>query len=412
MIKTANAVIIGAGVIGTSITSFLSEKMEKVVLIDREGVATRASGSCYGMIWTQLRKPGTELNITRRTYELYDELIQNHFKIDVELEKLGGLTVGLTDAQYLAMDSFVKERRALGMPIMRIDGKETRELEPNLSKEVKGAVYCKEDMQINPYKTVMAFAELARRRGAEILTGTEAHRINVKNGKVKSVETSAGIIETEKVVVSAGAWSRLLVKDLGIDLPIYPQRQQSLVTEPREKLLYRTMQAARELSEEDAINHPEYLLECSHPVEGHEEKDLPQIQQEVEETVFPYLKPTVSGTVVLGCTFEYAGYDRRTSIRGISAVMETTARICPKLKDAQIIRTWADFTPYTFDFVPIYGKRKDYEGLYIAAGHPHAFSHAPAVGEMFATLLTDEKSLNAFGREQLEYGDVHRYDPN
>ncbi len=410
MTKTADVVIIGAGIIGSSITSFLSKKMNNVILIDKEGIAARASGSCYGMIWKQLRKPGPELNITNRTYELYDELIENEFDIDVELEKMGGLTVGLTDAQYLAMDTFVKERQSLGIPVIRIDGYETRELEPNLSENVKGAIYCKEDMQINPYKTVMAFAEMAKRYGAEILTGTEAYRINVENGKIKSVTTSAGIIETEKVVISAGAWSRLLVKDLGIDLPIYPQRQQSLVTEPREKLLWRTMQAARELSEEDAIEHPEYLLECSHPVEGYTEEDLPQRQQQVEETVFPYLKPTVSGTIVLGCTFEYAGYDRRTSIRGMSAVMETATKICPKLNDAQIIRSWADFTPYTFDFVPIYGKRKDYEGLYIAAGHPHAFSHAPAVGEMFATLLTDGSSLNALGREQLEYGNVHRYD--
>ncbi len=65
--------------------------------------------------------------------------------------------------------------------------------------------------------------------------------------------------------------------------------------------------------------------------------------------------------------------------------------------------------PYTFDSKAILGKIGNIEGLYSAAGHPHAFSHAPTVGEIFAALLTNEKTLSSFAKDILRQASIERF---
>lgn len=407
MNRTANTVVIGGGIIGTAVAAFLAEKMDKVILIERHGISSQASGSNYGMVWIQPRTPGFEITIARRSQELYDNLIANEFDIDIEYEKVGGLTVGFTEAQNKAIELYCQRKQEDGIPVQKIDGNIVKELEPNLSKDITSAIYCEQDAQLNPYLTTMAFSNLARRRGAEIMTETEVVGINSKYGKIYSIDTSKGTIFTDVVVCCAGCWSRKIAATAGVDIPIYPQRLQSLVTEPLEKLLTRTIQGARDLSDEDAIEHPEYALDFDFEISGDTEEDLPKI--EVEDSIFAFIKPTLSGTVVLGTTNEFVGFDKRTTPRGMSAIIKEVTKICPILKNAKIIRTWAGLIPYTFDSRPILGKVEEVGGLYIAAGHPHAFSHAPTVGEILTTLITDEKLLDDRASMILNYAAINRF---
>ncbi|MCL2388364.1 MAG: FAD-binding oxidoreductase, partial [Defluviitaleaceae bacterium] len=280
----------------------------------------------------------------------------------------------------------------------------------NLSREITASIYCDKDIQINPYMTVMAYSNLAKRRGAEILSGTEVFGINMEAGKIVSVETSAGVIATSLVIVANGYMSRPLVRPLGINLPIFPQRLESLVTEPSEKLLTRTIHGMRYLTAEEAETDPQSALEYEYKVDAVEdEADLPKI--DVEDTIFAFLKPTMSGTMVLGTTSEFVGIDRRTTPRGLSAIIKESVKICPKLANANIIRTWAALIPFTFDSKPILGKVPDFEGLYIAAGHPHAMSHAPAVGEAFAELFFNENNLSERSNFIFEQTSITRF-PN
>lgn len=407
MSRKADAVVIGGGIVGSAITAFLAEKMDRVILVEREGIASRASGSNYGMAWIQPRRPGFELEIAQRSIEIYHDFMENQFDIDIEWEAVGGLTVGTTPSQAKAIKWYCDQKNKMGVPVENIDGKEVLELEPNLTKDVTGAVYCKYDNQLNPMATTLAFANLARRRGAEIHSGVVADRVVIEKDRVTGVETSVGRIETPKVVIAAGCWSRFLCRDAGIEIPVFPQRLQSLVTEPMDRLLTRTIQGSRDLTDEEAETHPELALDFDFPSTGDTEDDLPK--QEVEDTIFAYLKPTVSGTIVLGTTNEFAGYDRRTTTRGLSAIMKACVRLCPGLDNTNIIRTWAALIPFTFDSRPILGGIDEVEGMYIATGHPHAFSHAPTVGEIFGTLLTDPRSLNDFQKDILAKASFSRF---
>jgi len=179
------------------------------------------------------------------------------------------------------------------------------------------------------------------------------------------------------------------------------------VTEPMDKLLTRIIQGARELSDKDAEEHPEYALEYDYAISGTTEEDLPKM--EVERTIFAFLKPTVSGTIVLGTTSEFVGRDRRVTPRGLSGIMKETLKICPALSTSKIIRAWAALIPYTFDSKPILGKVPEISGLFMAAGHPHACSHAPAVGEVFVELFTKENSMCELSKFILEETSITRF---
>ena len=93
----------------------------------------------------------------------------------------------------------------------------------------------------------------------------------------------------------------------------------------------------------------------------------------------------------------------------ISAIIKETQKICPALANTHIIRTWAALIPYTFDSKPILGNVPDVSGLYIAAGHPHAMSHAPAVGEVFTELIMNEDSMSESAKFIFEQACLTRF---
>ena len=404
--KKADIVIVGGGVIGAAIASSLAREIKDVLLIEKEGIAAQASGSNYGIVDCP-RAPGFEYKAVSRSLELYDDLVENHFDLDIEYEKVGGLIVGFTPAQSKVLKWYCKSINDIGVDMEFVDGREVAELEPNLNPDIIAGAYCENDVQVNPYKTVMAFANLARRRGAAIQCGTEVTKINLTAGKVYSVDTTAGTIETSAVIVANSYMSRQLMQTIGIDIPIFPQRLQSLVTAPQERLLTRIVQGARCISDEEAEDNPEYAVDYDYPLEWPAESGLPTV--DVEKTVYAFLKPTTSGSIVLGTTCEFVGTDRRTTPQALSAIAKETLKICPALANANIIRTWSGLIPYTFDGKPILGKIPDIGGLYIAAGHPHAMSHAPAVGEIFAELIMKEYGMSEFAKSIFDETSIQRH---
>jgi glycine/D-amino acid oxidase-like deaminating enzyme len=404
MKKTANIVIIGGGIVGCAIAAELSKKIQDVVLIERNGISSQASGANFGMVWIQTRFPGYDVTMVEKTKSIYEELIEEDFDLDIEYEKVGGLTVGYSEAQLEAMKWQCKRKQSYGFPVSMLDREDTLRLEPNLSPQIIGSIFCGEDVQLNPYLTTMAFANLAKRRGVEINTYTEVIGIEHSGGEIKSVKTNRGSISTSLVINATGCWGREIAKMIGVDLPIYPQRLQALVTEPLPKLVRRVVQVARDITEEEARENPEKATGFAFEYEGNQtEENLPKLP--VEETIFTYLKPTKSGTIGIGTTNEFVGYNKKSSPEGMVAMLKGAARICPALKNAKIIRSWANLVPFTYDGLPVIGELKEIKGFIMAAGHAHAMSHAPAVAVQLSDFITEGR------RDKLmDDSDIRRFD--
>jgi len=389
--ERAQVVIIGGGVVGCSLALSLARRISGVVVLEREGIGSQASGSNYGMVWQQTRLAGFDLDMARRSLRMYRELVSEEFDIDIEYEERGGMTVFHTPEQKAVMEVVVRQKRDQGIPVRLIDGREARELEPELSPEVVGSTYCAEEAQLNPILTTLAFARAAARRGADIRTGIEVRGIRVERGRVRAVLTGLGEIEAQWVVNAAGPWSRQVAAMAGIDLPVFPQRLESLVTERlSRRLISRVLQGGREVTAEE-VESPEKVLSFALELPpGAGEESLPR--EPLDRSIFPFLKPTVSKNVVIGTTSEFVGHDKGVLPRALHLMAKKAVQIVPALKDARIIRTWANFVPFTFDSLPILGKVPGVDGFILACGHAHALSHVPPTAEALAHLIIDGKA--------------------
>jgi len=398
-----DAVVIGGGVIGTSLAYFLQRNGIRVILLERSGLASEASGSNYGMVWQQTRLPGLDLTMARRSLDLYEELVGEAFDIDIEYEKAGGMTVFTSPLQVEVMKKVLPERQALGIPVRLISPKECLDLEPNLTRDVLGATFCPEEAQLNPMKTTLAFAKAARRLGARILPETPVTRIRIRDGRVLGLSTPKGDFSAGIVIIAAGAWASEVGKMAGINVKVWPQRLQSMVTEPLEHLISRTLQGGRQVSQED-LNHPDAVFSFAvEMTEKPTEDNLPRAP--LCDSVFPYLKPTRNGNIVIGTTSEFVGYDKRTSIEAQHLIARGAIKLLPALEKACIIRSWSNFVPFTFDSLPLIGEVPWVKGLFLCCGHAHALAHAPATAEAVTQLICDGHSAI-----DLSEADVTRYD--
>jgi glycine/D-amino acid oxidase-like deaminating enzyme len=388
--EKANVVIIGGGIIGSSLAYSLTRRISGIVVVERDGIGSQASGSNYGMVWLQNRLAGFDLMLTRRSLEMYEELTSEVFDMDIEFEKKGGMTVFRTLEQKTVMERIVQEKQKLGVPLRMVDALEAHDLEPALAPEIIGATYSPEEAQLNPILTTLAFARAAQRQGAIFRIGTEVTGIRTEKGRVTGVLTSQGEIEAPLVVNAAGAWARRVAEMASLQLPVFPQRLQSLVTEPlAQRLLQRVVQAGRMVSQ-DEIDHPEKVLSfsvrCSFDAD---EKSLPV--SPLEDSIFSFLKPTRSGNMVIGTTSEFVGHDKGVLPKALSLMMQRAVEIVPRLREVSIIRTWANFVPFTFDTIPVMGWVPELEGFLIATGHAHGMAHAPATAEALADLIVNNQ---------------------
>lgn len=385
MRKTAEVVIIGGGIVGCTIAAELSRIMEGVVLLERDNIESYASSSNFGMIWQQTRFVGYDTYMSQTTQRLIEEGIrEGTFDIDFEYEKAGGLTIAFQELQLDVMRRQCERKREAGVDMYVISRAETLEMEPNLNKNLVGAIFCPNDARANPMLMTMAYANLARNRGALLYENVEVTGIQTKKGKVEKVLTSMGEITTPLVINAAGSWARSVAAMVNIDLPVYPQRLQALVTEPMPKILgNRIIQVARDI--EEGMD-PEKATGFMFEYEGEQtEENLPKLP--VEDTIFTYVQQTLSDTIAIGTTNEFVGLDIRTTPEALSAMMKAAVRVCPVLEESNIIRTWASVVPFTYDGMPILGQVDGVYGFLLATGHGHAMCHAPALAEQIKELV-------------------------
>nr|AGF93395.1 FAD dependent oxidoreductase [uncultured organism] len=233
-----------------------------------------------------------------------------------------------------------------------------------------GAVYCKEDSQINPLNTTLAFAHHAQKQGACIIRNTSVEDIEIKKGEIRAVKTEKGKIAAEKVINTAGAWAPKISKMAGIDIPIKPRRGQLLVSEEMPELIKGTLLDAKYITSKYSTN-PE--------------------NKEGEMGVGLSLTQTQAGNLLIGGCRQFSGYNKSTSYYAFQAIMKNAVKMIPFLKEINIIRSFAGLRPYTPDGKPILGKVPGIKGLYIAAGHEgDGIALAPVTGKIISQIIAGE----------------------
>ncbi len=202
-----DVVIIGCGIIGAATAFELSKYDLKVAVLEKENdVAmgtTRANSAILHAGYDP--EPGTlmaRLNV--KGVKMAKELCA---QLDVPYQQIGSLVLAFDEADRQTLQQLYERGTANGVEGMRIlSGEEAREMEPNLSPEVKGALYAPSAAIVNPWEYCLAFAEVAVQNGVQLMLDHEVTGIR-REGDHYRILCGEEEIETKAIVNAAGVHS-------------------------------------------------------------------------------------------------------------------------------------------------------------------------------------------------------------
>ena len=380
---TADAVIIGAGVIGASIAFHLTRRGIKPLVIEKSDPASGSSGACDGLVFMQSKKPGLHLKLALESRSRFEGLVATLGK-SIEFKNPGGMCLIESEAEFAAMQLFAAEQRKSGLDVELIDGDEAGRREPCLSEKVIAATFSALDSQVNPYALTFAFLRAAKSAGARILIGENVRGFEVMGGRIRAVITENRKIGTPLVINAAGAWAAEVGRLAGLDIPIKPRRGQIVVTASIAPLLRHCLISAQYV----AVKFKPELAATGGMGFSLEQAD--------------------SGNILIGSTREFVGFDRRTTFDGIRTIASRIAPVIPALKCVPVIRTFGGLRPYTPDGLPILGRVAGLDGFIMAAGHEgDGIALSPITGELIADLIATGRTqfpLEDFRLERFREG--------
>ena len=228
----ARVVVIGGGVIGTSVAYHLAELgWTDVVLLERDRLTSGTTWHAAGLMVTFGSTSETSTEFRKYTRDLYSRL-------EAETgQSTGFMPVGFIELatepgrleEYRRVSAF---NRYCGVDVQEISAAEVLDLFP-LARvdDVLAGFYVAEDGRANPVDVTMALAKGARMKGATIIEGVPVTGITKAGGAVTGVRTPYGDIEAEYVVNCAGMWARQLGEQAGVNIPLQAAEHYYLITE-------------------------------------------------------------------------------------------------------------------------------------------------------------------------------------
>jgi len=352
---SSSVIVIGGGISGTAAAWELARRGVSVTLLERGVLASMASG------WTlagvrQSGRHSAELPLAQaavtRWAGLADEL-----GTDVEYRREGNLRIALNETDVPAIREVVATGNAAGIAMSFLDGAEAvRQVAPALTGDLAGASFCPTDGHANPHLTVAAFADAARRAGADLRTGVEVTAIRSAGSRVTGVMTSEGAIACERIVLAAGVYTPHLLDPLGIQLPLSVVHVPAVQTVPLPPMLGQVLGVA------------------SGGFAGRQEASG---------------RFRLTGFSIPWNETWHDDHNVRPTTDQVRDTIEWATRLLPAVRDARVAQVWGGLIDKTPDALPVIERTPELDGLIVAAGFSgHGFCLGPVTGEILADLAT------------------------
>src|SRR5579884_2461135 len=240
MSKTGTEVlVIGAGVMGSSIAYHLARQGRRVLVVERADVAVEpaASWASAGGVRRQGRH-AAEAQLAAEAIARWPTL-EEELGADVRYRQGGNLLLAESEAEAEQLAAHVQRQHALGFSDVRLlDRRETLALVPGLNERVVAGSFSPADGQADPALTTRAFAQAAQRHGASYWTKTTCSALLVEGQRVVGARVERGEtqevqeVRAEQIVLAAGAWSDELMAAVGVQLPIRARALQMVLSTP------------------------------------------------------------------------------------------------------------------------------------------------------------------------------------
>jgi sarcosine oxidase, subunit beta len=227
--ERAEVVVIGGGVIGTSIAFHLAEAGVDVLLLERaelgSGSTSKGAGGIRAMFSDELN-----VRIGLRDLDAWQAFGERP-GWEVDFEQVGYLFLLARQEDVRRFEGEVAMQNSLGLPSRMLEPEEARRLSPLARFEgVLAAALCPRAGFATPEGAVQGYAAAARRHGARIRTGCAVTAIDEEGGRLRRVRSTAGPVETRTVICAAGVWSAEIGAMVGVDLPVTAERRRIAYT--------------------------------------------------------------------------------------------------------------------------------------------------------------------------------------
>lgn len=353
---SAAVVIIGGGVMGTSIAFHLAEAgVTDVVLLERSELGSGSTCKAAGGVRAQF---SDELNIAlgARSLAAFTRFGKRPGQ-EIDLHQVGYLFLLSTPDDVESFQRDVELQNELGVASRMIDVAEARELSPLIDTEgLLAAAFSPDDGHCTPESVVLGYASAARRLGATLRTGVSVLDVEVAGEQARGVVTDQGTIQADTVICAAGAWSAAIGDMAGVELPVSPVRRQVMFTEPMPDL-------------------------------------PPAVPFTVDFATSFYFHREGRG-LLLGMSDpdQQPGFDLEYSEDWLPRLGAAIGTRTPGLLDVGLSRGWAGLYEVTPDHNALIGRADEPENFFYATGFSgHGFLQAPAVGEVTRDLYLDRE---------------------
>ncbi|WP_405975024.1 FAD-binding oxidoreductase [Streptomyces sp. NBC_00988] len=351
MKRQAEVVVIGGGVIGTSIAYHLARAgVRDVVLVERDELAAGSTSKAAGGVRAQF-SDGLNVQLGARSLEAFGRFEEDTGH-DIGLHRVGYLFLLSTPEDVASFEKGVRLQNSLDVPSRIIDPAEARRLSPLISTDgLIAAAYSPDDGHCTPEAVVHGYAAAARAHGATILRHTDVTGIETHGETITAVVTTLGRIDTNTVICAAGAWSKGIGAMAGVDLPVEPLRRQIAVTEPVTGL-------------------------------------PPDLPMTIDFTTSLYFHTEGPGLLVgMSDPDERPGFATDTHDRWIPRLADAMRRRAPDLLELRRTGGWAGLYENTPDHNALIGEATSVSRFLYATGFSgHGFLQGPAVGEVVRDL--------------------------
>ena len=353
MRQTAEAVIIGGGVMGCSIQYSLAKLgVTDSVLLEMDVLGSGSTGRSQAICRMHYSNPVTA------------SMAWESLKVFTNFGELVGGSSGFVQTGYLVivesidrpgLERNISLQQELGVDTRIVSAAEVAQLAPMVNVgEEEGLAWEPQSGYADPYQVTTSYATRVREMGGEVVLRNPATGIEISGGRVMAVTSVQGRVETPVAVVAAGPWSRREMAKVGVDLPLSTVRHQvATLTRPLDRI-------------------------PNHPTVG----DIAQS--------FSF-RPDGSSMTMVGFgedDVEVDTYNQGVDMEAVAANLAKLTRRMPPMADSYFRGGWSGLFTITPDWHPILDRVPGIDGLYCAVGFSgHGFKLSPMIGLTMAELI-------------------------
>jgi len=383
---THDAIVIGAGVIGTSIAYHLAAfGARNVVVLDRGTIGAGTSSQSSGILRTHYSVP-ENVELARRSWKVFESFAAflGDDEASAGLVRCGYLIAAPDGTKVAPLREALLAQQAQGIAVHLLTPQEAAQRLPICRFDDAALVGFEPDAGFaDAYLVASGFARAARRRGVKIVEGVEVERLLLEGGRVAGVDTSQGRFSSATVVSAQNIWARDIERWTGIETPVRAERHSVLALAGSEPYAS-SMPVYKDLGSPGMLYCRSYGGTQMLVSEGGAGETLPEP-------------------------------DNQQGDIPIDHVLQIGAQVAerfPSFASAGLASSWTGVYDVTPDWNPVLGRLPDVPGLVVAYGFSgHGFKLSPAVGRVLAQEalgLPTDVSLAPYALERFRSGRLLR----